>query len=131
MAAAPLPVLRLVIPRGPVMRITTEIVAQVQRLLTQENHSQRQAAALVGISRGTVRLIAQGRLAGRAVRSADSDDDDLRPPGVARRCPGCGGMVYLPCRLCRVRAWMARPRCPTRNPRGDRASRGKTHPRHP
>jgi hypothetical protein len=26
-----------------------------------------------------------------------------RPSGLPRRCPGCGGMVYLPCLLCRVR----------------------------
>lgn len=25
-----------------------------------------------------------------------------------QRCAGCGGMVYMPCKLCRVRAWMAR-----------------------
>ena len=27
--------------------------------------------------------------------------------GPPRRCPNCGGLVYVPCRLCRVRKTLA------------------------
>lgn len=86
--------------------IAPKAVTEVRRLLAEGALSQRQIARLTGISRGTVRAIASG---------TRPDYDALRPPedqseepaGPAVRCPGCGGKVYLPCRLCKVRSAIA------------------------
>lgn len=78
-------------------------VEEVKRLLTGGQLSQRKIARLTGISRATVGAIALGRRPDYPQR--DTGDDDLfsRPSGPPARCTGCGGMVYLPCRLCHVR----------------------------
>lgn len=83
------------IPRG--------MVDEIRRMLAGGAHSQRQIARMTGVSRATVGAIASG------VRP----DYPLRPPGdeflmghecgTPKRCPGCGGRVFLPCRLCYVR----------------------------
>ncbi len=75
-------------------------VEQVRYLLSQ-GVSQRKIARIVGISRGTVVAIAHGKR-----RDAPEPDelDGWPAHGEPRRCPGCGGMVYLPCRLCHVRS---------------------------
>ncbi|HEX4132910.1 MAG TPA: hypothetical protein VHZ24_22950 [Pirellulales bacterium] len=85
------------------MRITQAMVFEVQRLLTQEKLSHRRVAKLVGISRSTVGKIATGRRRAWPDRPASDDSYSIRPSGPVARCPGCGGRVYLPCRLCHVR----------------------------
>jgi transcriptional regulator with XRE-family HTH domain len=79
--------------------IAGKIVAEAQRLLLEGRHSQRAVARLLGISRGTVRAIANGR---RPVYP-DSDDEAEQSAGPPVRCPSCGGTVFMPCRLCRTR----------------------------
>lgn len=82
--------------------IRKALVQEVKRLLFVEGLSQRSVATRVGVSRGTVHAIARGK---RTERLHAFTDDELpwhaAPP---RRCPNCGGMVYMPCLLCRVRA---------------------------
>ena len=96
--------------------IAPQIVTEVRRLLAQGALSQRMIARLSGISRGTVRAIANGtRPDYESLRPAE--DEREQPAGPAARCPGCGGMVYLPCRLCRVRATIASDPRPTREHR--------------
>jgi hypothetical protein len=80
--------------------IARETVEQIQRLLAEGNVSQRGIARLMGVSRGTVNAIAQGKR--REPRPAKPEEEDL-PCGPPQRCPTCGGFVYMPCRLCRVR----------------------------
>jgi len=80
--------------------IAPKIVAEVRRLLAAGTHSQRKIARLTGISRGTVGAIASGR---RPDYHESSDDGPEEPAGPPERCPGCGGMVYMPCLLCRAR----------------------------
>ncbi|MBN1395699.1 MAG: helix-turn-helix domain-containing protein [Pirellulales bacterium] len=80
--------------------LSPEIVDEVRRLLAEGVHSQRKIARLTGVSRGSVCAIANGR---RTERRRCSDEDQERPSGPPRRCPGCGGMVYMPCLLCRAR----------------------------
>ena len=64
--------------------------------------SQRRVAALAGVSRDTVSAIALGR---RRRREDDEEDPEgAACKGLRIRCPGCGGLVSVPCRLCRVRA---------------------------
>jgi hypothetical protein len=72
-------------------------VQQIKALLAADL-TQREVARRVGVSRSTVHAIANGR---RRARSS------ARPPRSApaeqkySRCPGCGGLVLQPCRLCR------------------------------
>ena len=83
--------------------IAPKTVAEVRRLLTEGELSQRKIAGLTGVSRGTVAAIASGRRPDYDTLSPRANDPD-EPTGPAERCPGCGGMVYLPCRLCLVRS---------------------------
>jgi transcriptional regulator with XRE-family HTH domain len=77
-------------------------VQEAQRLLAEGRLSQRRIAALIGISRSTLSGIAAGtRPDYDALRRARGDDEE--PLGPVERCPGCGGRVHMPCRLCRVR----------------------------
>ena len=73
-------------------------IEEVRRLLA-EGKSQRQAAVLAEVSRGTVGRIAAGRLADRVVLPRL----DEPPPGPIVRCPDCGGRVFAPCVVCRIR----------------------------
>ena len=80
--------------------IAVEKVLQVRRLLALGKLSQRNIATLTGTSRATVGAIAAGTRpdyeARRAAQQAECGDST----GPLVRCPGCGGKVQLPCRLC-------------------------------
>src|SRR5262245_52659293 len=82
--------------------IAVEMVLEIRRLLATGNLSQRRIARLTGISRATIGSIASGKRPDYEPRPRDEELD--RPIGPPVRCPNCGGRVYLPCRLCRVRA---------------------------
>ncbi len=86
--------------------LTSRQIAEVHRLLADGQWSQRDVARMVGISRGSVQLIAAGR---RKDFGSDAEDDSDEP-GLAVRCPTCGGKVYAPCRLCRIRNLKAEER---------------------
>jgi hypothetical protein len=93
------------------MRITEEIVIQVQQMLASNELSQRKIARKLGISRGTVNTIAQGRpLRKRPAPPRDEFGEYSLPSGPFVRCPGCGGRVILPCLLCRIREVKRRDR---------------------
>ena len=78
--------------------IPNTMVEEVRRLLAEGKLSQRRIAITTGLSRGTVTSIALNR---RNERPPSLEAEiDFGPPA---RCPACGGMVYLPCRLCLVR----------------------------
>jgi hypothetical protein len=79
-------------------------VEEVRRLLAQGNISQRQIARQLSLSRGVVGSIASGRRPDYSLRTPQEPLCLL--PAV--RCPGCGGFVHPPCRLCRVRVIKAR-----------------------
>ncbi len=84
--------------------IAPHVVTEVRRLLADGKLSQRKIAKALRVSRGTVGAIASGRRPDYPLRrSRESDESSLRPTGPPRRCPGCGGMVYLPCRVCQTR----------------------------
>lgn len=74
----------------------------IVQLLAAGNLSHRRIARLTGISRGTVSAIANGKRAVDRVRQTPVEP--CFTPGPPARCRGCGGMVYMPCLLCRVRA---------------------------
>jgi len=83
--------------------IAPKVVAEIQRLLDMKTHSQRRIAALIGVSRGSVAAIASGRRRDGDVLPGASDDAPAETSGPPSRCPGCGGLVYMPCLLCHLR----------------------------
>jgi transcriptional regulator with XRE-family HTH domain len=78
-------------------------IHEVVRLLVEGKLSFRQIAVLVGISRATISKIASGeRPDYEALRR--ERNELLEPQGPPVRCSTCGGKVFAPCRLCRVRS---------------------------
>lgn len=93
------------------------MVAEIRRLLAEGQLSQRKIAKLTGISRATIGAIASGRRPDYEPRQADDLFD--RPQGPPRRCRNCGGLVYLPCKLCRVRQWKSEEEAQRRSSIGE------------
>jgi hypothetical protein len=87
--------------------IAPSVVQEVRRLLAEDRLSQRKIAKTTGISRGTVAAIAAGRRPDYDGRRGNGEDHLPEPAGSPQRCPGCGGLVYMPCRTCRTRALRA------------------------
>lgn len=85
--------------------IGPEVIETIQRLLAEDDLSQREIAKMVKASRGTVAAVAKGKRRPYYPRPEDMDEG---PPGPVRRCPGCGGMAIMPCRACRVRELRAK-----------------------
>ena len=84
--------------------IAAQVVDEIRRLLAEGHYSQRQIARLMNVNRGTVGAIAAGRRPDYQSLRQNRREEPPQPVGPPQRCPGCGGMVYLPCRLCRARA---------------------------
>ncbi len=84
--------------------IAVEIVAEVRRLLEETPLSHRKIARLAGVSRGLVDAVASGKRPDYEIAPPSDEDMEEEPSGPPSRCPSCGGMVYLPCRLCRTRS---------------------------
>lgn len=84
--------------------IADAVVAEIRELLVQGGLSQRGIAQRLDVSRGTVSAIARGKRPDHAARPRRRADDFIPPAGPPVRCPGCGGMVRMPCLLCHVRA---------------------------
>lgn len=80
-------------------------VAEIRKLLAQGYLSQRQIARTLHVSRGIISSIATGKRPNYPVKVPEQEIDYSRPP---IRCSGCGGLVHLPCKLCRVRELKAR-----------------------
>ena len=90
--------------------IASSVVSEIKRLLAGGSRSQREIARMTGVSRGTVGAIATGKRTDYDALSSDAAEEIEEPTGPPRRCPGCGGMVYIPCRLCHVRKLVAESR---------------------
>lgn len=87
------------------------VVSEIRRLLAEPGLSQRKIALLTGVSRASVSSIASGRRPDYLPPRVDIDDgEDQIGNGPVDRCPTCGGKVYMPCRLCRIRALKAEER---------------------
>lgn len=86
------------------------LVEEVKRLLATGRLSQRKIARQTGVSRATIGLIAAGKRPDYQPRPPAWDSLFDVPQAPPRRCPGCGGLVYLPCRLCHIRALKAADR---------------------
>ncbi len=96
--------------------ISRALAQETQRLLAEGTMSQRKIAKRVGLSRSTVASIASGQWMAKQQRRVTKTEPFVQPSGPIRRCPGCGGRVYMPCHLCRVRTYMARSQRKDENP---------------
>lgn len=86
--------------QGESNMIEPKVVEQIQQLLAEEKLSHRKIAQLTGVSRGTIGAIATGKRCIRPRMMYPWDEEPLVPDIPPRRCPDCGGMVYMPCRVC-------------------------------
>ncbi len=77
-------------------------IKEAERLLAEGKLSHRKIAKAVGISRATVGAIASGRRPDYEARRR-ARASQVEPLGPLARCPGCGGLVHMPCRLCSLR----------------------------
>ncbi len=84
--------------------IATTVVEEVRRMLREGRFSQRTIAKRIGVSRGTVNAIAQGRHTARPQRHRNTVDGFIPPSGRPVRCPECGGLAQMPCLLCYIRS---------------------------
>jgi hypothetical protein len=92
--------------------IDAEKVAEIERMLAEQCHSQRTIAAMAHVSRGTVANIAAGRRPDyEALRRRKAEEEGLAL-GPVGHCTSCGGTVRLPCRLCHVRTLLAQSKLP-------------------
>lgn len=85
------------------------IVASTKELLEQKK-SYRQIERLLSgrISRESIGRIARGeRPDYESLQHARREQRQQRPRGILKRCPGCGGLVSLPCLLCELREKLA------------------------
>lgn len=92
------------------MRVLPPHQRQLVLRLFARGHTLRTIARRAGVSLSTV--IRLTRVSGRRPTQALLADDP--PPGydpaLLRRCPGCGGRVYVwPCLLCLIREQMTKP----------------------
>ncbi len=85
--------------------LADSVVSEIHRLLSEGRLSRRAIARQIGVSRGSVNLIANGQ---REAREGQPDERRRQKRGLARRCRQCGGLVYLPCLLCRARTYQRR-----------------------
>ena len=91
--------------------IASAVVSEIRDFLAEGALSQRRIAQRLGVSRGTVNAIARGRRPDYDARWPEPMADDfITPDGLPQRCPGCGGMVQMPCLLCHVRVVKERQR---------------------
>ena len=83
------------------------IVEEIRWLLAQKMWKYGEIARTTGVCRATVGRIARRE---RPYDKAPEPPAEPEPVGPPVRCKGCGGLVYMPCILCRVRRWIARRR---------------------
>lgn len=83
-----------------------DLIHHAQEMLLDGRLSYRKIAEQLGVSRSSIAKIAAARRKTIVVPKPlqISEDSWYQDEGQFTRCPGCGGMVHLPCRLCDVRA---------------------------
>jgi hypothetical protein len=82
--------------------LSQQVIDEARRLLFEGQMSQRQIAEQLHISRGTVNALSLGQRGAYGRETATAQPMPIR----IARCRGCGGLVYLPCILCRTRRFI-------------------------
>jgi hypothetical protein len=83
--------------------VTVDQILRVKSLL-ERGAFQSKIRRATGLSCTTVRRIADGKLDYRLGTSRFNFTSIIHnETATAERCPGCGGMVYMPCVLCTIR----------------------------
>jgi hypothetical protein len=85
--------------------IASDLVREIREMLAAGGLSQRAIAERTGVSRGTVSAIAQGKRPDYQPRNHSTEFGFIPPVGRPARCPGCGGLVLMPCLACYLRRW--------------------------
>jgi hypothetical protein len=88
--------------------VAPELINCIEQLLIDGKLSYRKIARLTGVSRGTVGVIASRRWQKWPYPIRFWEEDAPVSDTPPERCPECGGMVYMPCRLCRARKELAK-----------------------
>jgi len=83
--------------------IAPEVVAEIRRMLIEGIVSQREMAKRTGVSRGTIGAVASGQRPDYDAARKPNEDSWETSSDPPERCATCGGMVYMPCLLCRLR----------------------------
>lgn len=88
--------------------IAPSVIDSIRELLAEGRLSQRKIAKSLGVSRGVVASVADGRRPDyEALRRRREENRQPLPLGPVVRCPTCGGRVHWPCRLCALRERLA------------------------
>ena len=82
--------------------IAEEKIREAETMLACGTMSQRKIAKMTGLSRGTISMIANGTRTIQ-VKTIDPNMPPEQENGPMVRCPGCGGMVQMPCLLCHLK----------------------------
>jgi predicted XRE-type DNA-binding protein len=85
--------------------IAGDVVKEIRSLLADGALSQRAIAVRLGVSRGTVCAIAQGKRRHYPQRQLQKDMQFVSPAGRPVRCAGCGSLVQMPCLACYIHQW--------------------------
>ena len=80
-------------------------IEEIDRLLRDDQLSQRKIAKQLGVSRGTVAAVATGRRGMYGKEPEDETSRSLAPQSPPVRCPGCGFLIYMPCLVCSARTY--------------------------
>ena len=83
-----------------------QIVLKILFLLKEKKYSQRKIAKILGVSRGTVNAIAQGKKKLRSCMTVQENSSFILPKGPPRRCLTCGAKTKMPCLACQLREKM-------------------------
>lgn len=86
--------------------LSQHVIDEARRILSEGRMSQRQIAEQLHISRGTVSALALGQRGSHGREVATAQPLQIR----IVRCRGCGGLVCIPCVLCRTRRFIAERR---------------------
>ncbi|TWT86265.1 hypothetical protein Mal64_38050 [Pseudobythopirellula maris] len=88
--------------------LSLALIEEVKRLLDEGRLSQRAIAEKLAVSRGTVSALATGKRHVFGREQQAGEDPSTLPLAPPERCPGCGGMVHMPCVLCEALAYLGR-----------------------
>lgn len=86
--------------------LSTALIMEVRRELDRGTLSHREISRRLGVSRGIITAMAKGERGdhGRDPSGENFRNSPRRPLTRPVRCPGCGGLVFAPCRLCAAQA---------------------------